>query len=145
MIAAGSRIYLAARYSRRQELLDYALELQERGYEITSTWIDGHHETRPGIDDDATDVERATWAAEDVSDVRRADWLVSFTEQERGRGGRHVEFGMALAWGQRLVLIGANREHVFHCLPDVLQFDTWVAFLAWLPARLHQESQEALR
>jgi hypothetical protein len=35
------------------------------------------------------------------------------------------------------------RETVFHCLPDVMQFDTWVAFLAWLPTPLHQERQEA--
>jgi hypothetical protein len=96
MIAPDSRIYLAARYSRRQEVLDHALELQERGYEITSTWIDGHHETKPGIDETASDELRGVWAAEDWADLQRSSWFVCFTEVPRpgghNRGGRHVEF-----------------------------------------------------
>lgn len=45
------------------------------------------------------------------------------------RGGRHVEFGMALAWGLRLIVIG-QRENVFHCLPQVERYDTWDDFLS---------------
>jgi len=37
------------------------------------------------------------------------------------RGGRHVEFGLALAWGKRLMIVGP-RENVFHCLPQVEQY-----------------------
>lgn len=148
MIAPGSGIYLAARYSRRQELLNHALLLQERGYEITSTWLDGHHETQPGIDEVADDALRGVWAAEDWADLRRARWFVCFTEPPRpggnNRGGRHVEFGAALAWGHRCVVIGP-RETVFHCLPDVTHFNTWEAFLAWLPIPLDKVLTKALR
>lgn len=52
------------------------------------------------------------------------------------RGGRHVEFGMALAMDKRLVVVGP-RENVFHLLPAVEQFDTWplaLAALAGVPA-----------
>ena len=125
------RIYLAAGYSRRAELLERAADLEVRGHAIVSTWIDGHHETRPGIDRDATPAEQAAWATEDVVDVLRADWVVSLTEGGRSRGGRHVEFGIGVAAGKHLVVVGP-REHVFHCLPAVAVFPDWPAFLAAL-------------
>ena len=116
-------------------MLDRARELVGREHEIVSTWIDGHHETRPGIDDDASPEERAAWAHEDFYDVTRADCVVSFTEPPRGnsRGGRHVEFGIGLGRGKRMVLIG-EREHVFHCLPYVEVYPDWDSFLARIDA-----------
>lgn len=63
----------------------------------------------------------------DLDDVRSASVCIAFTEspgQAQGRGGRHTELGIALAMGLRVILIGP-REHVFHCLPDIEQFDTW--------------------
>jgi hypothetical protein len=129
------RIYLAARYSRRLELLGYAAELTARGHEVVSSWIDGHHETEPGIDASAPTEQRAGWAAEDLADCLRADCIISFTEPPRGdsRGGRHTEFGIGLARGTGQVLIGP-REHVFHCLPEVIVFPDWSAFVGWLDA-----------
>lgn len=123
-----STVYLAAAYSRRTELLDYANDLEVRGHTVVSTWIDGHHETRPGIDRDATTEEMAVWATEDVVDVLRADWVVSLTEGGRSRGGRHVEFGIGIAAGKHLVVVGPS-EHVFHRLPAVAVFPDWPAFL----------------
>ena len=38
-----------------------------------------------------------------------------------GRGGRHVEFGLAIAWGKPVYLVG-ERENVFHWLPQVRVF-----------------------
>ena len=66
-------------------------------------------------------------AAEDLEDVLRADCLVSFTEEPAAgvawaaRGGRHVEFGIALAMGKRLCVVGP-RENIFHHLPRVEVF-----------------------
>jgi hypothetical protein len=129
------RIYLAARYSRREELLPYAADLTARGHEVVSTWIDGHHETEPGIDATAGTAQRGLWAQEDLEDCLRADWIVSFTEPPRGdsRGGRHVELGIGLGAGKYLVLVGPV-EHVFHCLPWIPRYASWAAFLAWLDA-----------
>jgi len=45
--------------------------------------------------------------------------VITFTETPRSsnsRGGRHVEFGIALGMRKRAVVIGP-RENVFHCLP----------------------------
>lgn len=63
------------------------------------------------------------WALEDLEDLMRADCCISFTcepgkPQGRNRGGRHVEFGYALARGYRLIVVGF-RENIFHCMPQV--------------------------
>ena len=126
------RIYLASRYSRLEELNVYAGQLREAGFEVTSRWLnDTHHIERA----DATDVPEASvpmeaqgFAQEDYEDVRRAQVVVSFTEKPRshigGHGGRHVEFGMALAWGKHVLIVGP-RENVFHTLPEVQHFAQW--------------------
>ena len=57
-----------------------------------------------------------------------ADLLVFFSEAaesgDRGRGGRHVEFGMAYAMGKSIIVIG-DRENVFHSLPGVIVAKNW--------------------
>ncbi len=123
------KVYLAARYSRWQELAGYAEELRALGFEVTSRWIKGDHELRAGGAANSEEEAWAqVWATEDWLDLRAADVVVSFTEGAdvpgRARGGRHVEFGMALERGQRLVLVGP-RENVFHYLMHVQRFDTW--------------------
>jgi hypothetical protein len=64
-----------------------------------------------------------------------AEMVISFTGGG-GKGGRHVEFGLAVAAGKRLVVIGP-RENVFHCLPGVsvvTDIEALIGFLAWNPS-----------
>jgi nucleoside 2-deoxyribosyltransferase len=133
------RVYLAARYSRREELAGYRERLQAAGHEVTSRWLNGDHQVSDaglnlGDDPEAdqfTKAERERFALEDMADVIAADMLIAFTEPPRStasRGGRHVEFGFALAQGMLIAVVGP-RENVFHCLPGVMQFDTFDAFL----------------
>lgn len=127
------RIYLAARYSRRDELRGYAGLLAERGYQITARWLYGTHEIVDGRSVEAAHKDRIKFAIEDYNDVQIADTVISFTEPEgniqgRGRGGRHAEFGIALALKKRCVVIGF-RENVFHSLPEVHFYETWEDFL----------------
>lgn len=127
------RVYLAARYSRREELCAYREYLRARGIEVTSRWLDGNHQiSDDGLSAEAKAAERRRLACEDWEDLRCADTTISFTETPRGtnsRGGRHVEFGAALALGQTVIVIGP-RENVFHCLPQVEVYESWEAFLA---------------
>jgi hypothetical protein len=58
--------------------------------------------------------------------LHKAATLISFTDGAPARGGRHVEFGMAYAWGKRLIVVGP-REHVFHALPLVEHYPDWAA------------------
>lgn len=127
-----AKIYLAARYSRREELCGYRAALESIGHTVTSRWLDGNHQVDDaGLSAEAKAAERTRFAEEDWDDLVAAEWCISFTEAPRSsnsRGGRHVEFGAALALGHRCDVIGP-RENVFHCLPDVQVFADWAAFL----------------
>lgn len=128
------KAYLAGRYSRRSELCACRDQLRSLGIEVTSRWLDGDYPTDPsGRSLVAPDRVRARVAAEDMSDVLDADMLVAFTEPDRndGRGGRHVEFGIALAAGKSLIVIGAA-ENVFYCHPHVKRFPAWDDFIGFL-------------
>lgn len=121
------KIYLAARYSRRDEMVQHAMQLRHFGHFITSRWLLGHDVVWSGD-------EHPEWTAfsmVDLCDVDAADTVISFTHP-RGTlvtgGGRHVEFGYGYAKGKRMVVIG-EREHVFHHLPGIEIYpdlDAWL-------------------
>lgn len=134
-IPVGVRVHLAARYSRREELCLYRADLARLGYFVTSRWLDGSHEVGgDGLSVEAARADHERFAREDWEDVTTADVVISFTEPPRskpGRGGRHVEFGVAMALGKLCVIIGP-RENVFHCLPGIVHHDDWSGFLGRL-------------
>lgn len=127
------RIYLAARYSRYKEMQAYAVDLERAGYTVTSRWIQGAHRVEDGeLSGEAAEEKRIQFAQEDFDDLLNADCCISFTEPPRSsnsRGGRHVEFGIALAMNKLVIVVG-TRENVFHCLPQVRFYSTWVEALA---------------
>lgn len=133
------KIYLASRYSRREELVKYRTELQNLGLDVQARWLDGKHQLAndgtpigdkgeklvEGVDDGSTNVQnaqlRSKFAQDDWEDVSSADLVINFTEAPRSsanRGGRHVEFGIALARNARVIVVG-HRENIFHWLPCV--------------------------
>ena len=126
------KIYIAARFSRRPECNDLAHKLKTRGHIITSRWVkpDSDHVLPTGLSLQAADSERERFALEDVEDVVNCDTLVSLQEEPRnnGRGGRHVEFGLALGLNKLIVCIGP-RETVFHHLPKIIHFNSIEEFL----------------
>ena len=126
------KFYIAARFSRRPECNELAHRLLALGHEVTSRWVkpETDHVMPTGLSAQAADSERKRFAMEDADDVHAADAMVSFMEEPRSnsRGGRHVEFGMALALGHSLYIIGP-RETVFHHYPGVSQFETADQFL----------------
>lgn len=126
-------VYLAARYSRYQEMQGYARALQGLGCVITSRWIQGDHQVSDlelgdlDVGAEASQEKREQFAWEDVQDLRQASVMINFTEPPRAgptRGGRHVEFGLAYAYGKKILVVG-HRENVFHCLPGVSYFPVW--------------------
>ncbi len=142
---AIKRIYLAGRYTRREELCGYRAELQAMGHTVQARWLDGKHqisnEGKPigdhgealidGADEGQTQIAnaalRAKFVQDDWEDVSGAEVVISFTEPPRSnasRGGRHVEFGIALCRTQRIIVIG-YRENLFHWLPHVEFYKTW--------------------
>lgn len=127
------RVYLAARYSRLEEMQAVREQLRELGYEVTSRWVNGDHQAE---NDDPLLMRE--FAIDDLADLRRADMVISFQETPRqpstNRGGRHVEFGYALAMGKVLYAVGPL-EHVFTALPEVHHYASWpdlLQHLGWL-------------
>ncbi len=111
------KIYLAARYERMIELRTYRDDLEKMGHVVTSCWLSGVHDKLDPLDA----------ARNDCRDVVSSDCVISFTEIPEsafGRGGRHVEFGVALARGKRAIVVG-HRENVFHHLPEAEFYPTW--------------------
>lgn len=126
------RVYLASRYSRRQEMNIYADQLREYGYIIDVRWLVDNHQAP----DDTLEINEtvdtsnniaAVFAQDDVEDLMASDIVISFSEEPRSthsRGGRHVEFGMALALNKQIIVVGP-RENIFHTLPGIKHYETW--------------------
>ena len=127
-------IYLASRYDRLVEMNGYADRLRQAGHVISSRWLDGTHQLHPGIehlstggfteDSDGVPMAALPFGKDDVADIKASDTLVFFAERPEShskRGGRHVEFGIALALGKRIMVVGP-RENIFHCLPQIERY-----------------------
>lgn len=145
------KIYLAARYSRREELCAYRTQLEVLGHTVTSRWLNGKHQIdssgKPIGDagealvedhDESTHVKaaalRESFAREDLQDVLAADLLIAFTEVPRSghsRGGRHVEFGIALGRQTPICIVGP-RENIFCWLPYIPVVESFEGCLDWL-------------
>lgn len=121
------KIYLAARYSRIEELRNLREELQRMGHEVTSRWLDTDWERTSNGSSVAPPEYREKHCLIDLEDVRAADCCISFTEEPNSphgkKGGRHVEFGVALQDGKRLIVVGF-RENIFHHHPKVEFFNS---------------------
>ncbi len=126
------KIYLAGRFSKRHVLNRIGNELQALGHIITSRWTlpNNDHINPAGMSEQAADVERRRFAMEDIEDIHACDCVISLMEAPRGngRGGRHIEFGIALALGKKMIIIGP-RETVFHHLDEVEHYETVDQFL----------------
>jgi hypothetical protein len=117
------RYYLAARFSRREEMRIIAEQIDSSAPDArcVASWVFGGEDdlTRPQI------------AALDFADVALADTMILFTH-ERGSlqpgGGRFVEFGYALALNKRCLVIG-DYENVFISTPGVTVYPNVTAFL----------------
>jgi nucleoside 2-deoxyribosyltransferase len=114
------KLYLAAMFSRQEEMQEIGEHLKSKGFEIMSRWVYGG---------EATAGSPENCAILDLEDVDAADAIVCFTHQ-KGRitsgGGRHVEFGYALANGKRCFVIGPE-ENIFYHLAE--QYDSIEEFI----------------
>jgi hypothetical protein len=160
------KVYLMARYGRRQEMLQVAADLEALGHEVTSRWIRGDHELDDNLlntDPEFRDREGARFAMADLFDLRMAlsDYhgcAIAFTEEPgvkhgRGRGGRHFEAGVAYwssnmrrSYGMpipRLILVG-HKENVFYCLPEWEHYPDWPTCLEALRKGAAGEEQKRI-
>ena len=74
------KVYLAARYSRMEDLRGVPAEISAAGHVVTASWLEGGN----GIPEtDVVDGESAAFAAQDYCDLLSADAVISWTEPPR--------------------------------------------------------------
>jgi hypothetical protein len=126
------KIYLASRYSRREEMEVHARDLQDLGFEIASQWVWGTQD----ILGNPTNAKQ--FATQDRADVLRSDLVINFAEAKEvdyPRGSRHTEFGMAYQAGKVCYVVGrwgTELENIFHNLEGVVIFENWESTYAHL-------------
>lgn len=136
------RVYLAAPYGAREEVLGLASDLYSRGMTCSSSWLAETHEINPGTEGAApalSDAQVALHATDDLVDILSSQALVLFTAAYlgvEGGGGRHIETGYAMATGIPVIVVG-EPENVFHRmgLPRVELVSDWASALGSLALR----------
>jgi hypothetical protein len=124
----AKKVYIAARYTRKEEMKDVRDRLEFNGIEVTSSWLDEPHSANTQLNE-LPDNHNAHYAIADLVDIVRADEIIFFSESElTPRGGRHVEFGYALATAKEVTVIGP-RENIFHYLGRVKVYETLDQYL----------------
>ena|SRR3990167_5419252 len=115
------KIYIAARFERRQVVRPYASRIWELGHELTSSWL---NETTKLPQMSHGEFMRKL-AVKDLTEIRAADLLILDTAEQSTRGGKEVEWGFALGQHQsKLLWIVGPPRNVFHWLADRI-FETW--------------------
>lgn len=109
-------IYIAGPFKRREDLFLIREQLAQRHIESTSRWLDSHLS-----DYDCPVSVLRQEALEDLLDIHRADAFLLVNPEEwvnEGRGGKHIEFGYALAKGRAMYVMGVASS-IFHHHPNV--------------------------
>lgn len=122
----ATSVYLAAAYSSKDDVRPHAEQLREMGFNVTAQWLDEPHAASVPFTTRDPEELRA-FGRRDIDDIARSDVFLFFSldpEQPTKRGGRHVELGLALATGKRVIVVGP-RENIFHFLPEVEVVKTW--------------------
>ena len=132
------RIYLASRWGRKQEMKQLSNYLRVWGQTVTSHWVE-----EPKMDQKEDGNYTEDWHPDpDVSvDVARRDLraitgsthLVLFTDRSRAgvTGGRHCEFGFALAHPFVLTAVVGPLTNPFHYLAN-FKFEDTHQFMDWV-------------
>lgn len=129
-------VYIAAPYPTRDNAIRIMTLLEGYGFQVTSRWLKAH--------DTLSDSD----ARKDLDDIARADVLLALNGLDwvnQGSGGRHVEFGYALALGIPIVMLGP-RSNIFHHLTHVMIVEDETAMIGRLQfagalAALRQQPQ----
>lgn len=125
------KIYIAGRYSRRDEFRGVRNILEKCGYYVTSRWLDEDKPLECKMGEESSEWYYET-QRHDLEDIFFADEVLFFAEDPlvgTPRGGRHVEFGYALARRTPIHVIGPY-ENVFHYATGVKHYPTLEAFVA---------------
>jgi hypothetical protein len=118
------KVYLAAAFCRKEEILEVAHQLEELGITVTSRWLTEQKDV-------PTDTSKSAFLAEraqiDLDDIDRADVLVRFSDDlssptvpsHLATGSRMGETLWALAHDKTVIVVGGH-QCVFDYLPRIM-------------------------
>ena len=135
-LIARPRLYLAGRYSRKEELKSYVPLLEANGFEVLTNWLKEKADSNIGLDE-MTNEECEDTSNVDLTDIQSVEAMLFFAEDPltgTPRGGRHVEFGYALALKKPIFVVGP-KENIFHWQPYVTHFESIEDFVDALGVR----------
>lgn len=131
------KFYIAGRFVNKDEVAAFARHVRGSGHDVISTWTDERHS--PTVEmSEVSDEELADTACRDLQEIIDCDRMIFFAESDTfatARNGRHVEFGIALALGKRIDVIGP-RENIFHHCFNVFHYPSKVMYLTMLGSAL---------
>ena len=113
------KIYIAAPFNRAGAASYWAAGAEDEGWEVVSTWF--YQPRTDTMSHIKHDTERVLGVAiSDLRELASADAVVVMAGGSTS-GGKHVETGLALAMGKRVVIVGGGTdyENVFHALPNL--------------------------
>lgn len=121
------KVYLAAPYSAKDRINEYAAELRGLGIHVTSSWLNEPHAPSTELHE-LTPEDHRKYAKQDLADIIAANVFVLFTDPTKTivRAGRHVEMGFAIALGLPVYVVGTEHENIFHYLSGVHHYATWI-------------------
>jgi hypothetical protein len=100
-------IYIAGKLEAQERLKHERSRIHRLGVgKVVGTWLDEES-------GNPTPQQKLEYADRDTAEVLLADLLILDTNDENNRGGREVEYGIALGTGIEVWVVGPKRN-VFH-------------------------------
>ena len=123
------KVYIASRFERKDEMKSLSKILPGFGIHVQSRWLDETISPTSQLSD-ITPVYAKEQAGYDLEDIDSVDTLLFFADPVplTVRGGKHVEFGYALAKGKRIIVVGGN-DNIFHYLDNIVHYLTVEDFI----------------
>ncbi len=113
------KIYLASAFDQRWWLRTIVPVLEERGWTVTSDWVQLTDEDMSGNDDLLIGgTLEEIWAERNFNQLHEADTFLLFV-RGHSKGGCWTELGIAIAEGKTCLVVGETKN-VFRHLPGVL-------------------------
>jgi hypothetical protein len=134
------KVYLAAAFCRKEEILEVAHQLEELGITVTSRWLTEQKDV-------PTDTSKSAFLAEraqiDLDDIDRADVLVRFSDDlssptvpsHLATGSRMGETLYARCRHKDIIIVGGH-QCVFDYLPDIYHVKNVEEMKSFLVARI---------
>lgn len=120
------KIYVAGKFEAQERLKHERNRIHREGAgRVIGTWLDEEN-ANPSTAD------KLEYAERDYAEVSASDLLILDTADENNRGGREVEFGIAIGRGIEVWVVGPKRNVFHEMAPHFLTWDDVLdALLQW--------------